>query len=155
MFVSQPLFVQAFNFVIFMAFVMLTIEQNIQNFSPVTIFCLVAFTTQTVTNFVTYSTAQAFTESSIEFAHIIQRSLWYRLPVHQQKKLIFTIERAEKSFLLKGAYIFQVNMEVFANVSDSFSWNRVNFRLQDGINSKIKSNPFLKTDKSSVVDSKI
>lgn len=118
--VSQPLFVQALNFVIFMAFVMLTIEQNIQKISPVTFFCFVAFSTQTLTNFVTYRTAEAFTEKSIQFAHIIQRSLWYRLPVSHQKKLIFTIERAEKSFLLKGSAIFQVNMEVFANVSEFF-----------------------------------
>lgn len=118
--VSRPLFVQALNFVIFMAFVMLTIEQNIQKFSPVTFFCFVAFSTQTLTNFVTYRTAETFTEKSIQFAHIIQKSFWYRLPVNHQKKLIFTIERAEKSFLLKGSAIFQVNMEVFANVSDYF-----------------------------------
>lgn len=120
--VSPPLFVQALNFVIFMAFVMLTIEQNIQNFSPVTVFCFVGFSTQTLTNFVTYRTADAFTENSIRFAHIIQRSLWYRLPISQQKKLLFTTERAQKSFLLKGSGIFQVNMELFANViMDNFN----------------------------------
>lgn len=101
-----------------MAFVMLTIEQNIQNFTPVTFFCFVAFSTQTLTNFVTYRTAQAYTEHSINFAHIIQRSAWYRLPVKHQKKFIFTIKMATKSFLLKGSGIFEVNLGVFANVSN-------------------------------------
>lgn len=113
---SQPMFVQAINFVLFMAFVMLTIEQNIQHFTFVTFFCFIAFTTQTLTNFVTYRTAETFTEYSIRFAHIIHESFWYRLPVHQQKLLIFTIERAQKSFIFKGSGIFNVNMEVFANV---------------------------------------
>lgn len=114
--VSQPLFVQAINFVVFMAFVMLTIEQNIQQFSPVTVFCFIAFFTQTLTNFVTYRAADVFTTHSLRFACIIQESQWYNLPVHQQKMLLFTIQRAIKSFILNGFGIFHVNMEVFARV---------------------------------------
>lgn len=117
MLVSVPLFVQAINFVLFMAFVMLTIEQNIQQFSPVTVFCFIAFATQTLTNFVTYRTAEAFTTCSLRFTDIIHDSSWYVLPVNQQKKLVFVIQRAEKLFILKGSAIFHVNMEMFANVT--------------------------------------
>lgn len=99
-----------------MAFVMLTIEQNIQHFTSVTFFCFIAFLTQTLTNFVTYRTAELFLEYSLRFSRIIHASFWYRLQVNQQKLLLFTIKRADKSFILKGSAIVDVNMEVFANV---------------------------------------
>lgn len=114
---SPTLFVQAINFVLFMAFVMLTIEQNIRQITPATFFCFMSFFTQSMTNFVTYRTAETFTEHSHRFGHIVQESFWYELSVDQQKKLRFIIERAQKSFVLKGSAIFKVNMELFANVS--------------------------------------
>lgn len=114
---SPALFVQAINFVLFMAFVMLTIEQNIQQITPATFFCFMSFLTQSMTNFVTYSTAEIFTEQSHRFGHIIHESIWYELPINQQKKLRFIFERTQKPFILKGSEIFRVNMELFANVS--------------------------------------
>lgn len=116
---SPALFVQSINFVLFTAFVMLTIEQNIQQITPATFFCFMSFFTQSMTNFVTYRTAETFTEHSLRFGHIIQESNWYELPIQQQKMLKFTIERAQKSFVFKGSAIFYVNMELFANVSQS------------------------------------
>lgn len=113
---NQPLFVQAMTFVLFMAFVMLTIEQNIQHITAATFFCFMAFFTQTLTNLVTYRTAETLTEFSLRFAQIVQENTWYNLPVNQQKMLRFTIGRSQKPCILKGSAIFTVNMELFANV---------------------------------------
>lgn len=113
---SLPLFVQAINFVLFMAFVMLTIEQNVQDITSATFFCFMAFFTQTLTNFVTYRTADAFTEFSIGFGHVIYSNIWYKLPVNQQKMLRFVSERAQRPLVLKGSALFPINMEIFARV---------------------------------------
>lgn len=120
---SQPLFVQAMNFVLFMAFVMLTIEQNVQHITSATFFCFMAFFTQTLTNFVTYRTAETFTEHSIQFAQVIHESVWYRLPVNQQKILGLTIQRAQRSLVLMGSALFPINMEMFAKVIHRYALN--------------------------------
>lgn len=113
---NLPLFVQAINFVLFMAFVMLTIEQHVQHITSATFFCFMAFFTQTLTNFVTYRTAELFTEHSIGFGQVIHNSIWYELPVHQQKILRFIIQRAQRPLILKGTALFPINLEMFAKV---------------------------------------
>lgn len=117
---NLPLFVQAINFVLFMAFVMLTIEQNVQHITSATFFCFMAFFTQTLTNFVTYRTAETFTEYSIGFGYVIYDNIWYKLPVHQQKMLRFIIQRAQRPLVLKGSALFPINMEIFAKVLTKF-----------------------------------
>lgn len=127
---NLSLVVQATNFVLFMAFVMLTIEQHIQDITPATVFSFMAFLTQTLTNFVTYHTAENFTEHSLRFAQTIHESEWYKFPVYQQKMLRYTIERSQKVFVLQGSAIFNVNMELFGTVAHftfSFTGFIINF----------------------------
>lgn len=116
---SPSLFAQAINFVLFTAFVMLTIEQSIQHVTPATFFSLMSFCTQSLANFVTYRTAEKFTAQSLRFGHIIYNSNWSKWPVEQQKMMRFMIERTQKPFAFKGSALFNVNMELFAKVSHS------------------------------------
>lgn len=62
--------------------------------------------------------SEKFTDRSNEVGEMVYSEVfWYKLPIAQQKTLIFVIRRAQQHFRLRGYGIFDCSLEMFLKVS--------------------------------------
>lgn len=101
---------------IFIAFILSSIDQNLQNISYDVVISLFSLSLQILLNFATCKCAQSVQSRSLEVAEMVYDSLWYRLPCSQQKMIAFIIERAQKPFYFRGYQIFTCSLHTFLTV---------------------------------------
>lgn len=117
---SGAFFFQIVVCAIFIATILSSLDQNLQNMSyefVININCLVL---EILLNYISCSYAQSVTSNAFEVADVIYDTLWYQLPMKQQKMICMTIRLAQKPVYLQGYKIFTCSMETFLTVSKQF-----------------------------------
>lgn len=117
----QTIFSGAFFFqivicAIFIAIILSSLDQNLQNMTyefVINLFCLLL---EIQLNFISCHYAQTVTTQSFEIADVIYNSFWYRMPIREQKMIQMTIHLSQKPVHLKGYKIFTCSMETFLTV---------------------------------------
>lgn len=65
--------------------------------------------------------AERVTTDLLLIGHIFYESIWYCLPVAQQKLILLSIQRSQKEFRLKGLGLISCSLWVFASVSNNLN----------------------------------
>lgn len=60
--------------------------------------------------------AEWITTDLLSIGDVFYNSVWYRLPVKQQKLLVLPIERGQREFRLRGLGLFNCSLVVFSSV---------------------------------------
>lgn len=102
---------------VFIAFVLSSLDENLQNISFEVVINLFSLLLELLLNYFSCAYAHSVTSHAVEIAEVAYMSNWYRLSMEQQKIVQFIIIRAQKPFYLKGYKIFICSMETFLAVS--------------------------------------
>lgn len=101
---------------IFLAIILLSIEQNRQGITNdviINFFCLLL---EILLNFTSCSYAQTLTTRSLEVADDFYNVFWYKLPCDQQLMILQAVQQAQQPFYLQGYKMFTCSMETFLAV---------------------------------------
>lgn len=81
---------------------------------------LISLGVQTMFCYVLCSLATNITVKTIEFANISYNSMWYRLPVTEQKYIALMIQFGQQEIHLTGYSIIPCALSTFLEVRNSF-----------------------------------
>lgn len=113
---AGSLFFQMMICAVFIAFILSSLNDNLQNIQFEMVINLFSLLLELLLNYFSCAYAHSVTSHAMEVAETTYMSGWYRLPVAQQKIVQFMIFRAQEPFYLKGYQIFTCSMETFAAV---------------------------------------
>lgn len=101
----------------FIAVVLNSLDQNLQNMSfdvVINLFCLLL---EIQLNLISCHYAHSVTTHSNEIAEMVYKTSWYCLPIEQQQAIRSTIRSAHEPFYFHGYQIFTCSMETFLKVN--------------------------------------
>lgn len=110
------MFAQLIGFVAFIAFILLSIDQNGANFNVDFVFCVNCLIAESFMNFVSCYYGDMVGSRFYEVADVAYASFWYKLPMNEQKFIRRIIERGQRRFCLTGYKMFVCSMETFLQV---------------------------------------
>lgn len=110
------LFVQLIGFVAFIAFILLSIDQNGANFNVDFIFCLNCLVAESFMNFVSCYCSDLVCSRFYEIGDIAYAINWHKFSLNEQKFIRQIIERSQIRFKLTGCKICVCSMETFLQV---------------------------------------
>lgn len=110
------LFVQLIGFVAFIAFILLTIDQNGAKFNVDLIFCLNCLVAESFMNCVSCYCGDLVCSRFYEIGDVAYETIWYQFSLSEQKFIRRIIERSQIRFKLTGCKMFVCSMETFLEV---------------------------------------
>lgn len=113
---SGAFFFQIVVCAIFIAIILSSLDQNLQNITYEFVINWICLLLEILLNYISCFYAQMVTSRSFEIADAAYNSLWYRLPIEQQKMIAMTIRLAQKPVYLKGYTMFTCSMDTFLTV---------------------------------------
>lgn len=117
---SGPLFFLYLDFVIFIAFGLLSLDQGVQDLSFEIVLSMDCLLTQILLTFIFSSYADNLTLCSSNVANSAYGSLWYKLPLSQRSLNLMIIRRSQRTFYLNGFKMFFCSMQTFQEVKIHF-----------------------------------
>lgn len=114
---SGAFFFQIVVCAIFIAIILSSLDQNLQNLTYEFVINLFCLELELLLNYVSCYYAQSVTTKSYEIADLFYNTSWYELSIEQQKMIGLTIQLGQKPVYLKGYDIFICCMETFLTVT--------------------------------------
>lgn len=114
--IEGALFVQLIGFVAFIAFILLTIDQNGANFHVDLIFCLNCLVAESSMNCVYCYCCDLVSSRFYEIGDVAYETIWHKFSISEQKFIRRTIERSQIRMKLTGCKMFVCSMETFLDV---------------------------------------
>lgn len=111
-----PLFVQLIGFVVFIAFILLSIDQNGANLNVDFIFCLNCLVAESFMNFISCYYSDYVCDQFYDMADIAYAVNWYKFSLNEQRYIQLIVLRAQKRFKLTGCKMFVCSMETYLQV---------------------------------------
>lgn len=111
-----PLFVQLIGFVAFIAFILLSIDQNGANLNVDFIFCINCLMAESFMNFISCYYGDYVCSRFYEVADVAYTLNWYKYPKNEQNFIRRIIQRSHIRFSLTGCKIIVCSMETFLQV---------------------------------------
>lgn len=110
------LFYQLLICVLNIAFGLFSLVQTLDELSLDTYHSITALFNMLASTFFYCYYADRATWDLLEIGDIFYNSLWYKLPIQEQKLLIIPIQRSQMLFVLKGFEFFDCSLQLFAAV---------------------------------------
>lgn len=111
-----PLFYQLTVFAAFIAFILLSIDQNGLHINMDFMFSVNCLMSQSLLNFVSCFYGGNITVKLFDMGYDVYTSNWYRFPLADQKSIQRIIQRSQIRYRLMGFKIFTCSMETFLTV---------------------------------------
>lgn len=99
------------------AFSLFALDQSMDDINFNTFVSLIALLNAVIPTFVYCYYADGLAVDLLRIGDIFYASMWYESRYQEQKLLILSIQRAQKTFQMKGYGIVYCSLEVFAAVS--------------------------------------
>lgn len=107
---------QLLLFVLFLALILLSIDQNLEQMDINAILSVNCLISQATFNTLSSYFSDKVRSRSADIAWIVYDTRWYQMPMRQQVFVQWIARRAQKPFVITGAKIISSSMETMAKV---------------------------------------
>lgn len=120
---SGIIFIVLLSCVLFLVLMLLKMDQfTTITYDSISIFD--ALLTYSIICYVYCRFSENITSKSLEIGDIVYNSLWYKMPLKEQKLIILMIQRSQKEFRLSGLGLVDCSLATFLAVRINFLYFR-------------------------------